>query len=528
MKSSTRTLYILSIIGSGCGFVTQMLVSGYWATTYSNDVFMFSVNVAFYLLSLGLGAMISTKWKTPTLSLLFEITILLCLWTGVSIVLLRLGISHFGNQVLLPIAAVIIAGILSGHVIPLTLRIGKSDPKMRLSTLFFFDYTAAILFTLLFTFVFLIPYGYGKTSLILSLSSLVITVVLMVMTRTYSRAGVVFAVAVVAIPYPLYRSVSHRVAPTMDSSGEAKVLISHQSHYQKIVLTEEPASPLFPDLKQHVLYLDGFVQFSSMDEQTYHLCIANLPVAAVEFMGSRVKNALILGGGDGLAARNLAQIKSVEKVTMVELDPSMIGMAYHNRVVRRYNQDSLRNPKVKVIIADAFRWVKTTKDRFDLIIIDFPAPKNLNISRLFSAEFYRGVFKLLSPKGFVSIQAGPSFARDDDTLMTISRVTSCVRKTVGSLGYEAHVYSSRQDEDAFVLATAQKGFDMEAFAEKAGITRPEGMGLICRYSPHWKESEVKVNTLNTLVLTNYMLAWFKNAGGPFFNYRGRHAVFLPE
>lgn len=527
--SLTVILYVLSIVGSGCGFLTQMLVSGYWSTAYSNDVLMFSLNVAFYLLSLGLGALLSQKWRRPDLGLLFEITLALCLWTGVSIAFLRWGISSLGNFVLLPVLAVVVAGVLAGNIIPLTLKVGRSEPTLNLSTLFFLDYTAAILFTLLFTFVLLIPLGYGKTAILLSICCLLVTIALMMLSKTYTSVCVFFAVAVVAIPYPAYRSVMRKVAPTMDSRGEAKVLLSRQSHYQKIVLTEEKStSMLAPNVRQHVLYLDGFVQFSSSDEQRYHMCITNIPVAAAEFAGHPVRKALILGGGDGLAARNLAYISTVKKITMVELDPTMIELSRREPVFRLYNLDSLRHSKVKVIVDDAFRWVKTAQEKFDLIVIDFPAPKNLTLSRLFTAEFYRSVFRLLSPTGFVAIQAGPTFQFGQRATGELSDVNACVKRTLAAIGYRSHVYASTQDEDSFVLVTPNPKFDMLAFAKRVGIVGLNGMGLICNYDPTWKEPIVKVNTLNTLVLSDYMLKWFKTAGGPFFNYRGSHSVFLPD
>jgi len=90
---------------------------------------------------------------------------------------------------------------------------------------------------------------------------------------------------------------------TASSSLEpAKILVSKQSHYQKIVLTEEVGSnPFFPDSKEHVLYLDGFLQFNSLHEQAYHACIANIPMSAAEYVGTPARDALILGGGGWLS-----------------------------------------------------------------------------------------------------------------------------------------------------------------------------------------------------------------------------------
>lgn len=523
------TLYLLSVIGSGCGFVTQMLVSGFWSTTYSQDVYYFSLNVAFYFLSLGLGSLVSSRWKQPSLPLMLEIVCLLCLWTGLSIPFLRLMILKFGNVTFFPVAVVVISGILAGNLIPLTLRVGSGDPKLRLSKLFFLDYTAAIAFTLLFTFVLLIPLGYGRTALVLSLSCLAATIALMLMNRIFMGGPVVLAALALLAPIPAHIASRQKAAPRMGSAGEAKVLVSRQSHYQKIVLTEEDTdATLFPGLKQHVLYLDGFVQFSSIDEQNYHICIVNVPAAAAEAQGNPVRNALVLGGGDGLAVRNLIAMHNVQNVTLVELDPDMIDLARNEPSVLLYNLNSLADPRVKVVTTDAFRWVKETSEQFDLIVVDFPAPKNLALSRLFSSEFYSEIKRLLKPSGFTAIQAGPSFSFDDPNFMTISEVTSSVRRTVASVGLNASVYVSTRDEDAFVLATRDPNFQMKPFADKVGISNRQGMGFICSYNDKWVETPGQVNTLNTLVLSSYMLKWFRRAGGPFFDYTGYHAVFLPD
>ncbi len=525
MNALQISFYVISIICSGTGFICQMLVSGFWSTAYSNDVTMFSLNLAFYFLAMGIGAHASKKWRNIDLTSLIEVSLMLSLWAGISVSILRWGISKFGNLIIIPIIVVFITGFLTGLVIPLIMRTGTE--KVTLPYLLFFDYMAAIAFTLFFTFILLIRVGYHKCSLILCAFSLTTTIIIMIFTRKSSFLSLLLILMSFFMPHILYKSILEKRAPTMNSKGEAKLIISKQSHYQKIVFTEENISPRLKDSKQHVLYLDGFVQFSSTLEYVYHFCITNIPVAAAEFNGSIVKKALILGGGDGLAARNLVYVNSIEKIVMVELDPEMINLSYNNPYFRYYNKDSLHNPKVKVIIADAFRWVRNAKESFDLIVIDFPAPKNLTLARLFSAEFYHAVFKLLNPAGVAAIQAGPSFSLSDTNLMTISKINTSVKKTIRSLGYSAHSYVSTPDEDSFILVT-RNDFDMQKFSEKVGITSPNILSNICRYSSNWKEPEVEINTLNTLILARYMLDWFKKAKGPFFNYRGRHSVFLPE
>lgn len=531
MRTNFRaiTLYTMSVVGSGAGFVTQMLVSGFWATAFSHDVFHFSVNLAFYFLSLGIGSLLSERIEKPEIRHLFLVNLALCLWTGVAISLLRIGIATLGSGAWMPIVTVSVAGALAGTVIPLTLRIGKATQGVSLSILLFLDYTAAIVFSALFTFVLLIPYGYGMTALLLSFACLVVTAALLVQAQLPGWLPATLAALAAVLPYPVHNVARMSTEWARNPADTTQVVFARQSHYQKIVMTKEKGTgSFFPGVDQHVLYLDGMVQFTSFDEQSYHACIANIPETAAEYVGNQAQTALILGGGDGLVARNLLSLPRIKKVTQVELDPAMIEFALGNPQMRSYNLDSLRSPRVEIVLKDAFHWVRNATEQYDLVIIDFPHPRNITLARLFSAEFYSYVKRVVKPNGFIAIQAGPSISLEDRTLLTLAAAPVAIRETVRSVGLNASIYVSTRDEEAFVLATPSPTFDMHAFAKKIGIVGLTGMGLICSYNPEWKEPKVAINTLNTHTVSKYMLDWYKKAGGIFFNYKGAQGVFLPD
>ncbi len=526
--SSILLLYALSVLGSGVGFMTQTLVSGFWSTAFSQDVTFYSINLAFYFLALGIGTRLSERFGRPTVGRLIGLTTALCLWCGLSISILRWGIFRFNQATPIAILVVGVAGAVAGGILPLTLNLGRGDRRMNLGRLFFFDYLAAIAFTLLFTFVLLIPLGYSRTALAVGGSGLVVTVAL----SAYAGALPVWraTLSVAAFALPVLASIGMARLATPPNTGPVKVVWSKQSHYQKIVLTESTAggNAVFPGIPQHTLYLDGFVQFSSGSEQLYHFCIANLPVTAAADRGHAVKRALILGGGDGLVARNLIAIPQVEKVRMVELDPEMIRLARTDERLRRYNLDSLRNPKVEVTVADAFTWVGQHAERYDLIVIDFPSPKNLALARLFSVEFYRRVFDRLNPGGFLTIQAGPYFAPGNDTT-AISRITAGIAQAVEAAGLKASIYFTPRDADAFVLASSDPDFSMDSFAAKVGIVAGGPLSGMCAYDPQGRRPATELNTLNTLPLARDAVAWYREAGGnSFFHFSDSFGVFLPD
>lgn len=470
---------------------------------------------------MGLGALWGGRTQKVSLEKVFRLALILVTWTGITVPLLREFIGLFGGVSFIPIILVMVAGFLAGSLIPLLMRL--ESLRIRLPVLFLLDYVGAIIFTLIFTLICLVPLGYQRTGALLTFiaglgflalgfwrNPLVLLPLLL--------GGVIFVTPVRV-----------RQAPQMGNARvESKILHQEQSHYQKIILTEEKRENYFVGGGiTHVLYLDGFVQFSTLDEQIYHACLANIPMAAVQEQGSKVGRALILGGGDGLAARNLLKSKQIERVKLVELDPSMIRLAKSHPILRRYNFNSLHDPRVEVEVKDAFQYVFNTPERFDLILIDFPAPKNLTLARLFTVEFYQAVLKLLNPGGAISIQAGPSYSQADPSFMTVSEVTTSIAKSMRAAGAESFVYTTYPDNEAFVLAVLQS-FDIEKFSKRLGIYSKGKTPHFCSFNPDWKYPAVEINTLNRLPLAGYMIEWFKKAGGMFFNYRGNYAVFLPD
>jgi spermidine synthase len=207
----------------------------------------------------------------------------------------------------------------------------------------------------------------------------------------------------------------------------------------------------------------------------------------------------------------------------------MIRLAKEHPVFLKYNYRGLHSSKVHVHEQDAFTWVGTNHEKYDLIIIDFPAPKNLTLARLFSLEFYNKVKKLLKDTGFISIQAGPSYSFSDPNGDTLSEVTASIEKTLVTIGFSAQAYVASKDSEAFVLAWKNPAFEMEAFAKKLGMYNDNGVGSLCMYKKSWKRPVgVSINTLNTLPISRYMLEWFREYQGSFFVYRGTHSVFLPD
>lgn len=201
-------------------------------------------------------------------------------------------------------------------------------------------------------------------------------------------------------------------------AGGGRALVQEETAFQRILLVETPK-------KELLLLLDGAIQFYSGDEHRYHEALTIIPAL---FKEGQIRRIGIMGGGDGLAARELLRHygKEIELIRVIDIDPAMTELAMtHPRLVD-LNQGSLLDPRVEVINADALSY--RSPEPFDLIIGDLPDPTNETLGRLYNQEFYRGVEEQLAPTGLFGVQivfVPPLF---DGVLSTLRSVFPSVRE----------------------------------------------------------------------------------------------------
>jgi spermidine synthase len=157
---------------------------------------------------------------------------------------------------------------------------------------------------------------------------------------------------------------------------------------------------------------------------------------------------LVLGGGDGLAVREILRHPNVDHVTLVDLDPAMTKLFSTHPLLTRLNDHAFTSPKVRVINADAFVWLDENAESFDFAVVDFPDPDNYSIGKLYTTAFYRLLARHITPGGsFVVQSTSPLFARQ--TFWSIVETL----KSAGLNTYPYHVYVPSFGEWGFVLAT---------------------------------------------------------------------------
>jgi spermidine synthase len=198
------------------------------------------------------------------------------------------------------------------------------------------------------------------------------------------------------------------------------VVVALRSDYQDIVLTSARG---FDDVR---LFLDGDLQFASSDERRYHEALVHpalLPGA---------RSVLVLGGGDGLALREVLRHDTVERVVEVELDPAVLELARTDPRMVRANEGSLDDPRVEVVVDDAMSWLRTAGEAFDAVVVDLPDPDQPATAKLYSQEFYGLAARALAPGGRLVVQAGsPYFAPE---------AFWCIEQTVAATGLRTATY----------------------------------------------------------------------------------------
>src|SRR5438270_10077427 len=192
-----------------------------------------------------------------------------------------------------------------------------------------------------------------------------------------------------------------RITATAEDNIYAdEIIFARDTRYQHLVLTR-----FKDDLR---LFLNSHLQFSSRDEYRYHEALVHPGLAAVP----TPRRVLVLGGGDGLAVREVLKYPQIESVTLVDLDPEMTKLFSTNPFLTNLNQRSFLSPRVHIINADAFLWLDSSQEVFDFIIVDFPDPTNYSLAKLYTTVFYSTLAHHLRRQGMLVVQSpSPMFAR---------------------------------------------------------------------------------------------------------------------
>lgn len=414
----------VSLFATGLAGIVAEYVLSTLATYFLGDsVVQFTMIVSVMLFSMGLGSRLSKYLEGNLLEKFIIIEFTLSIFSAFSALITYTAAAYTIYDGLIIYSLSIIIGILIGLEIPLVIRVNDAFEhlKINVSSVMEKDYYGCLLGGLFFAFVGLPYLGLTYTPFILGAINFLVAVALYFMVSkeltpdarkklTFSAAGVgliLLAGVFLAKPIVLF--------------GEQKrykdqVIYERQTQYQKIVITQ------WQD--DYWLYINGNQQLSTLDEVMYHEPLVH---PAMKLNG-HPQQVLVLGGGDGCAVREILKYPSVEQITLVDLDPVMTELGRTHPVFTRMNQHSLQNEKVKIINEDGFIFLEKTREYYDVIIVDLPDPKTVELGRLYSLEFYRLCKQHLRSHGVLVTQAGsPYYA---------TKAFRCIEKTMAATGLQ--------------------------------------------------------------------------------------------
>src|SRR2546423_4084853 len=433
-------LFISILLIAACGLVYELIAGTVASYLVGDSVFQFSTVIGSYLFAMGIGSFLSRFIHRGLAYRFVWIELLIAVVGGFSSSVLFLAFAFTQGFQIVLYFMVMVLGILVGLEIPLLMRIIRHRYQFRevVSHVLTFDYIGALFASILFPIVLVPQLGLVRSALFFGIINAAVALWSIFLFKSQLavtwRLKAVSVAALVVLGTGMAES--KRITGLAEDNIYAdKIIFSRDTRYQHIVLTRWK-----DDIR---LFLNGHLQFSSHDEYRYHEALVHPGLAAVP----APRKVLVMGGGDGLAVREILKYPQVESITLVDLDPEMTHLFSTLPLLTALNQNAFLSPKVHIINADAFLWLDSTQDVFDFIVADFPDPTNYSLGKLYTTVFYSTLAHHLSRQGaFVVQSTSPMFAR---------KSFWCIVATVKQAGFKTypyHAYVPAFGEWGYVLA----------------------------------------------------------------------------
>ncbi len=432
-----------------CGLVYELIAASLSSYLLGGSITHFSIVIGVFLSAMGLGSYLTRFVNTRLPDAFIGIQIGIGISGGLSAAILLLSFSTLETYLPILIAVLTIIGTLVGMEIPLLIRILQSREalKITVSNVLALDYVGALIASCAFPLV-LVPYlGLLRTSFLFGLINIAVAALALRVMRPMLRRKRLLAILAGASTVVLVAGLAGAGIFTTFTENllyQDNIILVRQTPYQRIIVTR-----WHDDVR---LFIDGNLQLSSVDEHRYHEALVHPAVSATR----GAKRALILGGGDGMAARELLKYPGMETIDLVDLDAEMVRLFRERPLLAELSGNSLANPRVKVHIEDAGKFLERSHESWDLIFLDLPDPNTLSLARLYSTSIYKLVVKHLAVNGTVVTQATSPFYAPE--------AFWCVAKTwseapVGPEGdgrlniYPYHAYIPSFGDWGFIMAS---------------------------------------------------------------------------
>lgn len=489
----TAALLATVLLIAACGLIYELVAGALASYLLGDSVTQFSTVIGTYLFAMGVGSWLSRFVGRGLAARFIAIEIMVGVVGGFSSALLFLAFAYTDAFRLLLYLLVFIVGTLVGLEIPLLMRLLRDRFQFKdvVANVLTFDYLGALGASLLFPIVLVPKLGLVRAPMLFGAINVAVawwtTVVLRDMLGTASRRFLraASAIALVLLGIGLWRA--NDLLDLAEGSIYAdEIVFARTTPYQRIVMTAWKS-----DLR---LFLNANLQFSSRDEYRYHEALVHPGLAAV----ADARRVLVLGGGDGLALREVLRYPSVRHVTLVDLDPEMTRLFSTHAQLRQLNAGSLSDPRVTVVNADAFTWLDAPGEPFDFAVVDFPDPSNFSLGKLYTTTFYRMLQRRLAPDATFVVQAtSPLFAR---------HAFWCIVTTIEQAGFTAapyHVYVPSFGEWGFVLAGTRTPTVPTTLPADLRFLDVASLGRLFEFPIDMARLPVEPNRLHTQALVRY-------------------------
>lgn len=488
------------------GIVAEYVLSTLATYFLGDSVFQWTMIVSIMLFSMGLGSRVSKYISANLLQTFVYIEFVLSLLTGFVSEITYITSAFVGYTGFFIYTLSVAVGLLIGMEIPLVIRLNDEfeDLKINVSSVMEKDYYGSLVGGVFFAFIGLPYFGLTYTPFILGTINFLVALMVVGLLWSAMSKGMRMRLSVMSSLIVLLFLGGTLFAENVISYGEKeryrdKVVFSAQSKYQRVVITKSK--------EDFWLFINGNQQLSTVDEYMYHEPLVH-PVMG---MLKTPKDILVLGGGDGGAVREILKYPTVDKITLVDLDPLMTDLGQTNAMLVEMNQNALNHEKVTIKNMDGFNFLADTKEYYDAIIIDLPDPKSVELGRLYSYEFYKICYKKLRPNGVIITQAGsPYYAKRafdciDKTLMAAGFTTLPLHNQVVTLGEWGWVMGAK-DIDKAQLKTIVQNINLDNIPTV--WLNNEAMPLITSFGKQvfkFEEDSVEVNKIHNPVLYKYYL-----------------------
>jgi spermidine synthase len=494
----------IAIFATGIsGLTSEFILSTLASYFIGNVIVQWTIVLSIMLFAMGIGSRMS-RFITKRILLTFlwiEFSLSLLISFSPLLVYALASKTEFIHSVIYTLA--LLVGFCIGFEIPLATRLNETYEPLNknISNIMSWDYIGSLIGGLLFAFWGLPELGITNTAFTFGALNLSVAILLfwnyrsaLFKEKKWMIASVLVLISLLSIGF--YKS-DDIVLYSEQSRYKDKIVYQKQSKYQHITVTQ---------WKEHYwLYINGNQQLSTFDEFLYHEPMVH-PIMALT---PEHKNILIIGGGDGFNVKEILKYEDVKTITVVDLDPAMTRLGKEFEGIVKYNESALSHAKVTVLNEDGFTFLEKNETFYDIIMIDLPDAKTIEINKLYSLEFYRLAHHALRPNGHIITQAGsPYYATKafyciDKTMKEANFTNLQLHNQILTLGEWGWIIGSKKyTKEQMVKIVKQTSYKN---LNNKWLTK-EAIDLITSFGkPLIDTVNVQINTINSPMLYKYYL-----------------------